>query len=127
MKTGFSLKTLWGCMVLMALLPVRSDAQAAAPADQSAQPASICSGRAACYEASDFAAIMTDFRVSTNGSWKVIDTTLHFQNKTIQPLILGYTEGSALAIDDQGNRYGLSGQANTVRGIGRIAGNSIDP
>jgi len=32
-----------------------------------------------------------------------------------------------MAIDDQGNRYGLSGQANAVRGIGRIAGNSIDP
>ena len=127
MKTDFLLKTLGGCVVLAAILPVRSAAQVAAPAIQSAQPASICSGRAACYEAGDFVAIMTDFRVSTTNGWKVIDTTLHFQNKTNQPLILGYTEGSAMAIDDQGNRYGLSGQANAVRGIGRITGNNIDP
>jgi hypothetical protein len=131
MRTSISLKTLCGCVLLFAISPGRSSAQAAAapqaaPAVQSAQPASICSGRAGCYETTDFAAVMTDFRLSMNGGWKLIDTTLHFQNKTNQPLILGYTEGSAMAIDDQGNRYGLAGQPNAVRGIGRIQGNSID-
>jgi hypothetical protein len=132
MGTNSSLKTFCGCVLLFAISPGRGSAQRAAapqaaPAAQGAQAASICGGQAACYETDDFAVIMTDFRVSKTGGWKVIDTTLHFQNKTNQPLILGYTEGSAMAIDDQGNRYGLANQPNAVRGIGRVQGNSIDP
>lgn len=135
MKTRLSFKTLCNCMLLLAALPAWGAAQAAgapqtAPAAQNPQRTGICGGQPLCYETSDFAAFITDYRVSDGGSGiKVMDATVRFQNKTNQPLILGYTQGSAMAIDDQGNRYGLNGWAgaNALRGIGQVAGNQIDP
>lgn len=103
----------------------------AAPAPQQPVPqaASFCTNQPLCAEGYDFAAMITDFRTSEVNGLKVIDTTVHFVNKTNRPLILGYTDGSGMAIDDQGNRYGINGYAgvNAVRGIGRVAGNQIDP
>jgi hypothetical protein len=131
MKASLSLNTLCGCALLFAALPAVGAAQAAVPqAAPPVQRTSACAGQAACYESGDFAAAITDFRVSNAGSGiKVIDTTIRFLNKTNQPLILGYVDGSGMAIDDQGNRYAINGYAgpNAIRGIGRVAGNSIDP
>ncbi|HEY6292682.1 MAG TPA: hypothetical protein VI455_14125 [Terriglobia bacterium] len=134
MKTRLSLKTFCGCVLLLAVLSTGGAAQTAAvpqaaPATQNPQRTGICGGQPLCYETTDFAAYVTDYRVSEQNGIKVMDATVRFQNKTNQPLILGYTQGSGLAIDDQGNRYGLNpwGGANSVRGIGQVAGNQIDP
>lgn len=125
---------------LLTLTATRATAQAApqaapaaAPAPQAAaapgQAAGVCGNLPACYETADFAAAITNFRMSVSGGLKVMDVTVRFENKTAQRLVLGYTDGSAMALDDQGNRFILNGYAgpNAVRGIGRVQGNNIDP
>jgi hypothetical protein len=103
-----------------------SQAQTAAPA-ASAAPSTFCGSQPLCYEANDFAATITDFRTSTAGGYKVIDVIIRFQNKTNQPLILGYLAGSGTALDDRGNRYIVYG-GNGFRGIGQVyGGNNFDP
>src|SRR5271167_4815819 len=103
-----------------------SQAQTAAPAANPAQ-STFCGNQPLCYEASDFAATITDFRTSTQGGYKIIDVIVRFQNKTNQPLILGYLVNSGTALDDRGNRYIVYG-ANGFRGIGQVyGGNNFDP
>jgi hypothetical protein len=130
MKTKLCFKTLCGCTLLLAALPAWSAAQAGpAPQPQTAAPAqsaTVCGNQPLCTETADFAVTISNFRTSTTG-WNIIDTTLHFINKTAHPLVLAYSDGSAMALDDQGNRYGMVGGANGIRGMGRVAGNSIDP
>ena len=89
---------------------------------------SLCANRPLCYEATDFVATVTEFRTSTDryGN-KVIDAMMHFQNKTNQPISLGYVDGSGSAIDDLGNRLGLNTYNGGVRGMGVVAGNNMDP
>ncbi len=102
------------------------------PAPMQAAPAaaqnSVCGNQALCYETTDFAATITQFRVSTD-AWqnKVLDVMMHFQNKTNQLLSLGYVEGSASGLDDRGNRFGMNTANGGVRGIGVVAGNNMDP
>ena len=98
-------------------------ATAAAPA---AQANSICGNQAFCYEASDFAATVTDFRTTTQGYYKIIDATVRFTNKTASTIGLGYANGSGMATDDRGNRYQVGG-ANAFRGIGAVNGSNFDP
>jgi len=52
---------------------------------------------------------------------------IHFahENKSAQPLTIGYVHDSGIALDDLGNRYLVPG-ANGVRAIGEIVGTSID-
>ena len=101
-------------------------AQMAAPAAIPAQ-STFCGSQPLCYETADFAATITDFRTSTSGGLKLIDVDVRFQNKTNQPLILGYVNGSGTALDDRGNRYGVWG-GNGFRGIGLVnGGNNFDP
>jgi hypothetical protein len=103
-----------------------AQAQTAAPAASPAQN-TFCGSQPLCYETSDFAATITDFRTSTSGGYKVIDVIVHFQNKTNQPLILGYLANSGTALDDRGNRYIVYG-ANGFRGIGQVyGGTNFDP
>jgi len=116
--------------ILLALgafgLATPSQAQTAAPAASPAQ-STFCGSQPLCYEASDFAATITDFRTSTSGGYKVIDVIVRFQNKTNQPLILGYLVNSGTALDDRGNRYIVYG-ANGFRGIGQVyGGTNFDP
>jgi hypothetical protein len=116
--------------ILLALaasgLATPSQAQTAAPAAGPAQN-TFCGSQPLCYEASDFAATITDFRTSTSGGYKVIDVIVRFQNKTNQPLILGYLVNSGTALDDRGNRYIVYG-ANGFRGIGQVyGGTNFDP
>src|SRR5215470_8348381 len=87
---------------------------------------SACGNQPLCYDTPDFAVAVVDFRMSLTNGMKVMDATLRFVNKTGQPLILGYLDGSAVALDDQGNRYGTYYNKG-LAGIGLVVGNSMDP
>src|SRR5258708_12152601 len=106
-------------------VPDPTQAQAAPAAAQN----SACGNQALCYETSDFAATITQFRTSVDERYalKVLDAIVHFQNKTNQILSLGYVEGSASGLDDQGNRYSLNSGNGGVRGIGIVAVKTDDP
>jgi len=101
---------------------------AASLAGFSQTPAGACGTQAYCVETNDFAAVVTSFKTSTTSSnVKIIDATVHFQNKTNQQLILGYAVNSGIATDDRGNRLVVAG-ANGYRGIGLVvAGTNFDP
>jgi len=90
------------------------------------QPPITCGGMTTCSEAPTFIAAITDFRAVVQGTNnKTLTARISFRNKLNRPLILGYVQGSGVGIDDRGNRYvPYGGQA--VRGIGEIAGNSVD-
>src|SRR5215468_10907354 len=100
--------------------PAQPQAAQASPAFQSA-----CGSQPMCYDAPDFAVAVVDFRMSMASGYKLMDATLRFVNKTSQPLILGYLDGSAVALDDQGNRYAPYGNRG-LAGIGLVNGNSAD-
>jgi len=111
--------------------PAVSPSVWAAPAQPQAAQASsafqsACGNQPLCYDAPDFAVAVVDFRMSTASGYKLMDATLRFVNKTNQPLILGYLDGSAVALDDQGNRYAPYGNRG-LAGIGLVNGNSADP
>jgi len=111
--------------------PVVSPSVWAAPAQPQAAQASsafqsACGNQPMCYDAPDFAVAVVDFRMSMASGYKLVDATLRFVNKTNQPLILGYLDGSAVALDDQGNRYAPYGNRG-LAGIGLVNGNSADP
>ena len=82
-------------------------------------PPSICAGDASCTEVSAFAMSVVEFRVTLQGAWKVLTTTLRFRNKLSRPLALGYVLGSGGATDDRGNRYVV--KDGDIRGIGFIS------
>jgi hypothetical protein len=109
-------------------MKVSETAQAAPPPAPrtNAQTSSMCVGRPNCAEVPTFVAIVSDFRLSSDGGGRVITATVRFMNKMNRALVVGYVQGSGLAVDDQGNRYGLSG-SNAVRGIGEIVGDRLDP
>ncbi len=92
-------------------------AQAAAPA---------CAANTSCVATRSFVATVTNFRTSTQGRSRVLSTTVRFENKSAQPLTIGYVRESGVALDELGNRYVVA-PANGVRAIGEIAGTSIDP
>src|SRR5262249_55350293 len=87
---------------------------------------SACGNQPLCSDTPDFAVAVVDFRMSLTNGMKVMDATLRFVNKSDQPLILGYVDGSAIALDDQGNRYGTYYNKG-LAGIGLVVGNSMDP
>ena len=95
------------------------------PVAAAASANSICGNQPLCYEASDFAATVTDFRTTTQGYYKIIDVSVRFTNKSTTPLALAYATGSGMATDDRGNRYAVGG-ANGSRGIGTVSGNTFD-
>jgi len=111
--------------------PAVSPSVWAAPAQPQAAQASsafqsACGNQPMCYDAPDFAVAIVDFRMSMASGYKLMDATLRFVNKTNQPLILGYLDGSAVALDDQGNRYAPYGNRG-LAGIGLVNGSSADP
>jgi hypothetical protein len=89
-------------------------------------PAGACGGQPLCVEAVDFTATVTSFRTSTVGSSRIINVSVRFQNKTAQPLVLGYVASSGITTDERGNRYIVYGP-NGFRGIGLVYGNNFDP
>jgi hypothetical protein len=100
---------------------------AAAPLQAQAQPQSPCGNQPLCTDTPDFTATITDFRMTMSNGFKLMDVTIRFQNKTNDTLILGYADGSEMAMDDQGNRYVPAPWGNAYRGIGLVAGNNVDP
>ena len=116
-----------------ALMPIlRAQARtaaASAPAESVAAataPPSVCGSTPNCAESSDFAVMITNFRTSDLRGYKMLDVVVRFRNKTANPLVLGYVQGSGGAVDEKGNRYSVFG-GNGVRGIGQVNGNSFDP
>lgn len=72
----------------------------AAPMQVQGQPQSPCGNQALCTDTPDFTATITDFRMTAANGYKLLDITVRFQNKTTDTLILGYADGSEMAIDD---------------------------
>lgn len=97
----------------------------AAPAGAAGQAPSACNGQRHCIEVPSYVAMVTDFRESTAGHDRLLSVTVRFENRTTRPLVLGYVQGSALGIDDQGNRY--TPVNGSLRGLGEIAGGRFDP
>src|SRR5438445_1935691 len=85
-----------------------------------------CGGQPLCVETNDFIATVTSFRTSTGGTSRIINVSVRFQNRTAQPLVLGYVANSGITTDERGNRYIVYG-GNAYRGIGLIYGNTFDP
>ena len=104
--------------------PAASDSAASDPAP--AAPPAVCGNTPNCAESGDFAAMITNFRTSDLRGYKMLDVVVRFRNKTANPLVLGYVQGSGGAVDEKGNRYSVFG-GNGVRGIGQVNGNSFDP
>lgn len=90
-----------------------------------AQARTACDGDAHCVEVPNFVATVTDFRESRTGHAMLLSVTVRFQNRTNRPLVLGYVQGSALGIDDQGNRF--TPVSGSLRGLGEIASSRFDP
>ena len=99
----------------------------AAALTTSAQAATTgCAANTSCVATRSFVATVTNFRTSTQGRNRVLSTTVRFENKSAQPLTIGYVHQSGVALDELGNRYIVPG-VNGVRAIGEIAGAAIDP
>lgn len=98
---------------------------AATAGDAAGQASSACSGQAHCVEVPSFVATVTDFRESRTAHAMVLSVTVRFQNRTGRPLVLGYVQGSALGIDDQGNRF--TPVSGSLRGLGEVTGSRFDP
>jgi len=111
-------------MVVSVIQAQAAAAPASAPA--ASAPPSVCGNAANCAESNDFAAMITNFRTSDLRGYKILDVIVRFRNKTANPLVLGYVQGSGTAVDEKGNRYSVAG-ANGVRGIGQVYGNNFDP
>lgn len=110
-------------LALAALLP----ATAGLLFGSAAAAQGMCPGEPLCREVPKFTATITDFRVSPNtvGN-RPVNLTVRFTNKTAQPLILGYVDGTAAAYDDRGNKHYLQ-NSSKLTGIGRIERSHFDP
>lgn len=75
-------------------------------------------------QAGVFVAEVTRLTPSKSGYNQNLQFTVRFHNLTRQPLVLAYTAGSAVVVDDAGNRYGS--YDNLVRGIGISRGNQVN-
>jgi len=84
-----------------------------------------CDSSDACAETRSFVANVSNFRISKSGTQRLLTVTLTVRNTTAAPLTLGYVSDSAVAIDDNGNRYVVE-RPQSVRGMGVIAGGNID-
>jgi len=112
-------------------------AAAATPAPAAAPPAQVaanlpdaCGGKAGCYDAGPFVAEIVNTVATREQSarpWHTVRLNLRFRNKTNEPIILGYMTGTAVLIDDLGNRYVPSTAPEDAKGIGKVAAKSADP
>jgi hypothetical protein len=98
----------------------------AAPVRAVSQNSPVCGNQPFCTEVSSFSATIADFRaILQNTNSKTLTVRISFRNKLNRPLILGYVSESAVATDDQNNRYSLSRQ-RAVQGMGQVSGNAVD-
>ncbi|MCW3055203.1 MAG: hypothetical protein JWN14_4373 [Chthonomonadales bacterium] len=71
-----------------------------------------------------FSATVTSVETSPGANgWHYLTTSVHLQNLTTKPLILGVEPSKVNATDDQHNSYGTI----QVRGIGEVRGTTVDP
>lgn len=69
-------------------------------------------------------ATVTSVESSLGGNgWHYLTTSVHFQNLSKQPLVLGVEPTKVSSTDDRGNTY----EVFAVRGIGEVAGTRVDP
>ncbi|HSM23038.1 MAG TPA: hypothetical protein VK876_12615 [Rubrivivax sp.] len=81
-----------------------------------------------CQETPRFSATLTDFRVlQTGNANRPLSATLRLRNKTAEPLTLVYVDGSAAALDDQGQRYTMQNTRSGLRGLGVATRREFDP
>jgi hypothetical protein len=76
-----------------------------------------CEGLPRCYSAGPFIAQVQQVTDSRNGTNQIVGFKLRFRNVSAQPLVLAYKYGTALAIDNNGQRFNPAG-TNPVLGIG---------
>ncbi len=97
------------------------------PPAPKAPPVDPCAEKARCYAAGPFTAQVTRVAESKVTYYHVLTVTVKFTNLTSERLLLAYQAGSAIAVDDQGNRLPGSRSANQVRGMGIAQGTRVDP
>lgn len=85
-------------------------------------PAQGCEAPA-CVAERQFTVRVTDLRSSSSGPVRYLTLALQVRNTSAAPLALAYEFGTGLVTDDQGNRYDMAAEP---RGIGQIAGRSVD-
>lgn len=85
----------------------------------------LASAQTTSVDRTNFTATITSFQSYLKAyprNVHLIAATVHFQNKTKKPLILGYDRKGFTASDEQGNRYALT----FIRGMGEAAGSTVD-
>ena len=65
--------------------------------------------------------------VNRSGRWHVVALNIRFTNRTTQPINLGYMVGTAVMLDNFGNRYVISAAPDDIKGMGKVTGASADP
>jgi hypothetical protein len=76
-----------------------------------------CQGLPRCYSAGPFIAQVQQVTDSRAGNNQVVGFKLRFRNVSTQPVVLAYKYGTALAIDNNGQRLTVA-RSNSVLGIG---------
>lgn len=75
-------------------------------------------------QAGVFVAEVSRLTTSKAGYSTLLQFTIRFRNLSGQPLVLAYTAGSAVVVDDAGNRY--ASNDGLVRGIGLSRGHQVN-
>jgi hypothetical protein len=110
-------RTLYACLAAASLLLATGPGHAQ----------TACAGQPLCRELPRFTATVTDFRVSPNTQGnRPVNLTLRIHNTSEQPLVLGQVDGTAVAIDDQGQRYLLQ-NSRKLLGLGLVQRQRFDP
>jgi len=111
-----------------------NNATAVAPATggSTTAQADACAGKPRCYHAGPFMAEITGLASSSlpySQPVDVLQAKVRFRNLTNQPITLGYAHGSALIIDNFGNRYSSVTPAygDGAKGIGIVRNDQADP
>jgi hypothetical protein len=108
--------------------PVTAAAAADVPDAAAAVPAAVdhCQGLERCYSAGAFTAQIQQVTLSmAHAGYQALGLKVRFRNVSGQPLVLAYKNGTSVAIDNHGQRYGQRG-ANSVRGMGVSGGGQAD-
>jgi len=90
-----------------------------------------CLGRTRCFATGPFMAQITSVTAGpVGGRHHGLRIEMRIQNRSAEPIILGYKSGTSGAIDDLGNRY-YYGRPSThdvsFHGIGLVTGTQADP
>jgi hypothetical protein len=96
----------------------------AEPGAEAPQPEPCPEKKNSWCQAGVFVAEVTRLTPSKSGYNQNLQFTVRFRNLSRQPLVLAYTAGSAVVVDDAGNRY--ASYDNLVRGIGLSRGHQVN-